>query len=104
MIFAKVPTIEKTEFLTGEDVREYCIRNGYYTHGDTKAYGDLLRYTDRTPGMSIEKVYNIAVDIAAHSDMYDSDDMETTYQNIEGIMDGLYKAGRVSVSIEEAWT
>lgn len=56
--------------LWAEDVREYCIRNNYYTLGTNEEYDHLLCDLVWAEGESItpEQLWEIASDIEAHSE------------------------------------
>lgn len=63
----KSTKITKTYTWSYDDVRNFCIRHNYYTHGDCKAYENMLVMVEKEP-YSDELLYKVAKDILEHSD------------------------------------
>ena len=55
------------------DVRDLCIRNGWYKSGDNKDYSAMLDFIEKEPP-TISNMMTVARDIAAHSNEMDPDD------------------------------
>ena len=62
--------IFKQSFWTMDSVRELCIKHKYYTCGDNKDYGKMLRYVGNNEP-TIKSIYIIAKDIYLHSTIKD---------------------------------
>ena len=63
-----------------DDLRAVCIRNGFYTRGDNRAYTNMF---ELCRGDDLETIQAVAEDIIAHSaDHYETTDvMETIINN-----------------------
>lgn len=66
MMFKKTNVTRK---LFWDDVRQVCIQNEYYTHGDNEDYSALLKYIDTLGEVNDQALFNIAQDIYNHSDI-----------------------------------
>lgn len=59
-------------YIVGEKVRQICIDNNWYTHGDVTEYSKMLDYcfaTKTSEGSLEDAIYSIAEDIYLHSEM-----------------------------------
>ena len=60
--------IIETRKLDFEDVRQLCIDNNWYTHGDCNDYSAMLEYVqDNSINPAGHVIYSIAMDIYKHS-------------------------------------
>lgn len=75
-------------WVVSEKVREMCIRNGYYTCGDNRAYERMLANARDVDDQDFIGLKDIAIDIYYHSKMQ-YDDEYTKAQYIEGILYGI---------------
>lgn len=75
-------------WVVSEKVREMCIRNGYYTCGDNRAYESMLANARDVDDQDFIGLKDIAIDIYYHSKMQ-YDDEYTKAQYIEGILYGI---------------
>ena len=78
-----MPRIRETKTLDAMDVRDYCIRNQYYTCGNNKDYSEMLEFAGKCTGKP-EELYKLAVDILEHSD-----NQRFSVADIEDVMYGL---------------
>ena len=63
--------------LTAYNLRSLCIRQNWYTCGDNAEYEHLLYdLADSKPHLTTEDIIEIAEDIAAHSNLQNSYDIE----------------------------
>ena len=63
----KAPKIKATRAWFAEEVREFCIKNGYYTAGDCAAYEKMLQFVSKQDPTT-KNIYRVAKDIVDHSD------------------------------------
>lgn len=66
----KLNLVEK-RYIFSDDVARLCIRKGWYTSGDNKAYSKLLSYIEGLWGKNITDtiIKKISLDIYNHSDI-----------------------------------
>ena len=66
----KVELTEK-KYLASDNVARLCIRKGWYTKGDNRAYSELLSYIEGLWGKNISDavIKKISLDIYNHSDI-----------------------------------
>ena len=74
--------IIETRYILAEDIRALCIKKKWYTRGTSEAYGKLLKDYDN---VTAEGIYDIALDIIAHS-------------GIGTISDTMFELGRITFS------
>lgn len=69
-----IPNIKVGKAWTAQTVRDTCIKFNLYTCGDNADYGKMLNMVaDSKP--TVENIYTVANDIAAHSDGRDVEDV-----------------------------
>ena len=61
-----------------DDLRNLCIKNGWFTHGNSEEYGRFLRMTRDTNGdpinMTVDHFQKMALEIMRYSDFSGFDD------------------------------
>ena len=85
-----IPKITETRNWSLDQVREVCIRHGYYTRGTNEEY-DLMLKLVRLMGPTEEGLYSIALDIARHTVNWDDLSEWDKLGILEDIMDCLDK-------------
>lgn len=75
---------KKTVMWFKTDIMAMCVKHDYYNDGSNDDYQSLLRYVDIT-SPSNDAIYNVAYDIAVHTDNDDSfeDRLEMILHHIE---------------------
>lgn len=58
--------IERAEW-TAEEIRNFCLEEGYYTEGKVREYEEMLFFVDQNKPTT-ENIYKVAKNILAHSD------------------------------------
>ena len=63
--------LTKKQYLASDNVARLCIRKGWYTKGDNRAYSKLLSYIEGLWGKNITDavIKKISLDIYNHSDV-----------------------------------
>ena len=95
MLQITVPKIKAVRHWNSCEVRQLCIKNEWYTHGDCQAYSDMLGFVDRNDPTT-ENIYLTALDICQHSfdGDIDDDDVTTMMEQIEkSVVDKFYYIG-----------
>ena len=62
----KIPIIIKNRRWLPDDVRQFCLKHGYYTRGDCCDYEAMLRFISETTPNE-ENMYRVALNILNHS-------------------------------------
>ena len=62
---------KEVRILDSEKLRNYCIRNNYYTAGDNEEYSNLLYYqkNNNIENLTTYDVFRLSNDIFEHSDI-----------------------------------
>lgn len=63
----RLPKITETKMWFTDDIKNICIKNNYYTCGDSEAYDKLLKFVE-THKPTNTNIYRVAQNIVEHSE------------------------------------
>lgn len=63
----QIPEITVEVVWSWHNIQRLCIKNDWYTRGDTRAYAEMLDFVDQNEPTTIN-IYKVAQDILEHSE------------------------------------
>lgn len=83
--------------LNSDDLRTLCIKEQWYTRGNSDEYCELLSSVDKMENVTTDNIVEVATDIYSHSDF--EDDKADGYTIEEILLNIMFKVGRICITI-----